>query len=334
MSVVFTAVPAVGYHGAMNVAKQLSVWALMLVLLSGCGEQVTPADPFDASAAAQLRALTDERQRFGVLSPSGLRKLLRLRERFPDAVEVRELLVEVYLGRQDFPALAALMLASRQQSAADSLQLAKVLCKAERFEHAAALIEGLQTGQDSAELRWLAAYTAFQRGEYARAAAELDADWQGLLAAGHDSAIIVRGLLHSYAGENERAIALLREGLRLKPQDIGAANALARVLAAEGRPGEAAEWFARVEALQTAGKERQRRLNKLNDASSSLELAWQERDFANCERSARTILELGDQTMQRNAWLWLVEVFRAQGREADARQAEAQALALRPGDAP
>lgn len=267
-----------------------------------------------------------------MLGPEGMQRLQTLRTRYSQAPELRALLREVYLARQDFTALAELMLEARPQTAADSLELARVLCKDQRFEAAAPVLAGLLAqGPPGAELRWLAAYTAFHRGQQQQAAALLDGGWQELLGQGHDGALLLRGLLHCYHGEHARAEALLREGLARQPDDIGAANALARVIAAQGRAAEAAEWFARVDALQTQGKERQRRFNQINDALRSLDLAWQERDFASGERHARTALQLGGPAVQRNAWLWLVQIYRAQGREAEARAAEEQAQALAGG---
>jgi len=320
-------------------APALCVATQVILAHSGCNQRpnsstsaAIPATQLsdDSDALSRVRAIKANFANSKTFQPDEVETLRALTGQFPDNPELVGLFTQALLARNDWNGLVTLH--SRKPSAerteAEQVFLAKLLIRGQRFDEAEQLLGPLITAQpEQVEWTWLAAYSAFHKGDFARSGELLDRHWNALLVTHAGDCIVFRALIHHQLNQPEKALEVLAGAPSDLRDTITYNNTMGRVLAATGQEDRAQPYLDRAKQLLDAQAEHERRLLRLSAQSRTLNDAITERRLGDAERIISEMLTLADKPTATLLYQRLAEIYRATGRTEKAAQADALAVA-------
>jgi hypothetical protein len=326
----------------------VSLFVASTIMLLGCQRSSDPdpapqrSDPKLSQPSASLNSerwdarlngiklQLAESQRF---TPELFESLQQLHEDAPQHDPTTRLLVNAYLQRQDWNALAGLLNSKPpdQRSAREVQQLATILVRAQRFEEAYALVDPMvdAAGQSAnLDVSWLAAFSAFHTGNLARVATILDANFEELIAAGKLDAYVIRALVHFEFDELVQAESLLTTLVNKNDSHAPGHDALGRVLVARGDVERGKQHIGRANELRLQVTTAEQKALRLAAMAKALDDAWNRKDYDTCDRFIAEMLPQVSRDQQVVLYQYLAAVRLAQGRQEEAREAQHQATQL------
>lgn len=332
----------------MNITTEKSWWvhwqpvlvvAVFTLALSGLGCRTAAQRDAenlardDAAAATDLQRMKTKLSQGQNIPPDDLTRLRKLHEKYPAAAEVRQVLQQALQLRRDWDGLVLLMqeIPAGERTRPDQESLAKVYFKLGRFAEAAQILGPLADAAPAeVELNSLAGQAWFFTGDHNRAAVALDRVWTGIMSAKLLDAVVTRGLIYFYRGENPRSVDTIKLALGIDPDSVTANNAIARVYAAMGDQQQALVHQQRAEqghARQTAQESQSMRLVSLgHDLQAALETGR----FSDCIRISQEMLPLTEPRQQAPIYQYQAQCYQGLGQTDAAQRAQDEAQRLQP----
>lgn len=313
------------------------VFASLVLALGGLGCRTASQRDAEDLAREDAAAVTDLQRMKATLAqgenitPDELMRLKKLHQKYPAATEVRQILLQSLQLRRDWEGLAQLLeeVPVGERTRPDTENLGKIYLKLGRFANAAQLLGPLaEAAPAEVELNSLAGQAWFYAGDHDRAAIALDRVWAGILSAKLIDAVVTRGLIYFYRGENPRALETMKLALGFDADSVSANNAIARVYSAMGDPQQALVHQQRAEqahARQTAQEAQSMRLVGL---SYELKAALEEKRFSECIRISQEMLPLTEPRQQSAIFQYQAQCFQGLGQTDAAQRAQAEAQRL------
>ncbi len=199
----------------------------------------------DAEKTAQLRQLGSRLDSGFRLSVEEFDALRSIYEEFPGSSSARTVYEKALIQRKDWGTLAAFYEAGRKFDPESERNLAKTYIKLGKYERALEVASAFDFDSDP-ELRRVATAAYFQTGRYGDAKRILDDHWTSIVENKEVSEMSIRGMIHFYDGEDDKAIEILNRVQEIDPGNITANNGLSRVYASRGQTEKAKEALARV----------------------------------------------------------------------------------------
>ncbi|MEO6393981.1 MAG: hypothetical protein ABIP75_19160 [Pyrinomonadaceae bacterium] len=286
----------------------------------------------DAAARSELQRMKATLLQGQNIAPDDLTRLKKLHEKYPAAADVRQVLQQALQLRRDWEGLAQLLqeIPADERTRPDQESLGKVYLKLGRFAEAAKILGPLANAAPAeVELNSLAGQAWFYTGDHDRAAVALDRVWTGILSAKLLDAVVTRGLIFFYRGENPRAVETIQIALEMDADSVAANNAIARVYAAMGDQQQALIHQQRAEqghARQTAQEAQSMRLVGL---SYDLKAAFDERRFSDCIRISQEMLPMTELHQQALIYQYQAQCYQGMGQTDAAQRAQAEAAKSR-----
>ena len=269
--------------------------------------------------------------RDGHFDATSLAALRALHAVDPTDDEARGLLEAALFQREDWDALASVMLGATgaARDAERTSQLALILVRAQRLEAAAEVVrEQLAAAPEHPQLRWMQAYTAFLRGRMDEAAALLDTHGEALVAAGIPDALLLQGTVALQRGEADVARAALERFVAARPDHPSGHNALGRALAMLGEDEAARRALDRARALHARSSEREALQLRLSAQATALNEAFAQRDYARAEALIAEMLPVADAALAASLHRMTARLHQEQGRTELADEALERAMQL------
>ena len=269
--------------------------------------------------------------RDGHFDATSLEALRALHARRPTDTEVRGLLEAALFQRDDWDALASVMLATpdAERDAQRTSQLVLILVRAQRLDEAAEVVaQQLATAPDHPQLRWMQAYTAFLLGQMDEAATLLDTHEETLVTAGIADALLLQGTVALQRGDAAGARAALERFVAARPAHPAGHSALGRALAMLGDEVAAREALDRARALHATSSERETLQLRLSAQATALNEAFAQQEYARAEALIAEMLPVADAALAAGLHRMTARLHQEQGRPAQADEALQRAMQL------
>jgi len=307
----------------------------LIFLLTSCSEDKVKTD---AERLAQNRQDTAELKRIQsviisskIILVSDYESLKNLRAKYPASVDVRQTFQAALILRNDWEALEKFLteIPQEQRTKTGQIELTKVYIKQGKTAEAANVIEPMTVAApNDAELNALAGQAFFFTGQYDKAASCLDRVWNDLISKKSVDEMTVRGLIYFYQGNNQRAVEVLEQALKIDPQSVPAANALSRVYSAQGDREKAETYRTQAEQLTKAKHEEEKRQSALVKYGYELEDAWKAKSYDAVIRIAQEMMAFADNNTKIVLYQYQAQAYQALGKTAEAQSALNEAAKL------
>ena len=257
------------------------------------------------------------------LLPQDFDSLKRIREKYPDSVEVRNVYHSALIKRGDWESLAKLIesipAATRKRD--DNLNLAKSYLKLGRHQEEIDLLKPLvESGPKDVDYNSLLAFGYFYLGQTDEAAKYLDAVWDAILEGKKIDEINTRGMIYFRQKNYEKAIETFKRSLEINENDISANNALSRIYAAQGDAQQAEIYRIKTEKAQEAASENEAKGSRFVQNSYQLEEAWNAKRYQEVISLARQMLADASEKNKPALYQYMAESYKALGKLDEAQK--------------
>ena len=267
-----------------------------------------------------------------LVTRSDFDSLKKLREKYPDAVEVRKTLQAALIVRQDWGALEKLLteIPKEKQTNEDRIELTKVYIKLGKGNDASQMVAPLADAKpDDVDLNGLAGQAFFLTGRNDEAAKYIDRVWEKLVAEKRVDEMAVRGLVYFYQGNNQTALEVLQQANKINAQHIPTINALVRVYAATGNQQQADNFRVQAEKIMHDITADESKRAKLVERANELQKAWNEKRYEDVIRIAQEMIPDADNANRVVLYEYIAESYKALGKTAEAKTAMDAAAKLK-----
>jgi predicted Zn-dependent protease len=282
----------------------------------------------DAAELQRLKNVIGTR----LISRSDFDSLKKLREKYPDAIEVRKTLQSALIIRQDWIALERLLteIPADQQTELDKTELTKTYIKLGKGNDAIQTVVPLADAKpDNVDLNGLAGQAFFLTGKNEEAAKYIDRVWDKLVEEKRVDEMAVRGLIYFYQGNNQKALEVLQQANKLNAQHIPTINALVRVYAAMGDQKQANNFRVQAEKIVHDITADEAKKAKLVERANEIQKAWNEKRYEDVIRIAQEMIPDADNANKAVLYEYLAQSYQALGKTAEAKAAMDEAAKLK-----
>ncbi len=306
-----------------------------LAFLFSCqsaAEKESAALKQDAPVLSQLSQITNSINQTRSISPENFAVLKTIREKYPNAPEVRQTYKNVLIVREDWQALEKFLNEKplADLSAEDRQTLGKVYVKSGKYEQAVETLKPLaEANPNDVETRSLLGLSYFYLDKPEEAGAQFDSVWDKIIAEKRVDEITTRGIIYSRQNNFPKAIETLKKAIEINPSSATANNALSQAYARSG-DAEQAEIY-RKKTVEINDKntaqtfEASRRVQKIYE----LETAWKAKNYREVINAAKQILPIAEDKNQKIVlYQYLFESHKALGNEREANNALTEAQKL------
>jgi tetratricopeptide (TPR) repeat protein len=314
--------------------------ALFILLTSLSFYGCEPAADRDAVRLASDSAAMAEVKRIeallGAMRPVtrlDVDSLRRMREQYPASTKIRQLLQGAFIKREDWEAAEKLIseIPDSERTSSDRLTLAKVYIKQGKFRESIDVLNQIEgTTAERLEAAALKGQAEFYTGNLDSAAISLESVRTDLIAQKRADDLAILGTVYLRRGERERAVEVLQKAVEAAPDNISANNALSRAYAAAGEEEKAASIRARLDSINDKIADAERKRSRIVPLFYQLEDAYAKGEYDKAMRLIHQIRPEADAATSATLYQYLAAVYKAQGKESEARQALADATKMTP----
>ena len=249
--------------------------------------------------------------------------LSRLREQYPNAVEVRQLLQAALIRREDWAAAEKLIAAipDGQRNDLDRLNLAKIYIKQGEFAEARPILERLRSGESRIESTALLGQSQLFSGALDESITTFESVRNDMISGKRADDLALLGLAYLRRGDHSEAIEVLKQTTAMAPENISANSALSRAYAAAGDAQNAGIYKAKLDEINARIAADEKKKAKLVPLYYQLEDAYAAKDFDKVIALVDQIKPEADDAIRSTLYQYLVAAYRAQGKEAEAQTA-------------
>ncbi len=286
----------------------------------------------NAPALSQLAQINNAINTTRSISPENFAALKTIREKYPDAPEVRQTYKNALVVREDFQALEKFLnekpLAAL--SAEDRQTLGKVYVKSGKYEKAVETLKALaEANPNDVETRSILGLSYFYLDQNDEAAAQLDSVWNKIVAEKRLNEITTRGIIYSRQNNFPKAIETLKKAVEINPSSAAANNALAQVYARTGDAEQAEIYRAKTVEINDKSAADTFAASRRVQQIYELENAWKAKNYQAVINLAKQILPTADDNNQKIVlYQYLFESYKASGNQAEANNALTEAQKL------
>lgn len=309
----------------------LFLCAAFLAACQSAAEKDSAALKQDAQALSQLAQIDKSVNQTTSITAETFAALKTIREKYPNAPEVRRTYKTALIIRKDWTSLEDFLLQTADQlSAEDRQDLGKVYFKNGKYEKAIETLKPLaEADPNDVEARSLLGHSYFYLNKHAEAGAELDSVWDKIVAGKRVADITARGIIYSQQNNFPKATEILKLAFEIDPTNPASSIALSQAYARQGNLEEAE--FYRQKGVEMYDKntaatfEMSRRVQKIYE----IEAAWNSKNYAQVIDLVTKTLAMGvDKNQKSILYRYLFESHKALGNQAEANSilAEAQKL--------
>lgn len=285
----------------------------------------------DKSAIAEIKRINANLAAGQNVSQADIDSLNSLREKYPEALEVRQTLQAALIKREDWATVEKIIVETpeKDKTNADRLNLAKIYLKLGEYEKAAELLKTL-TGDKTIEVeaKSLLGQAQFYLGQTNEAAQTIDSVWNELVAGKKTDEMTLRGMIYFRQGKLDEGIETLKKVLEIEPENISANNALSRIFAAKGDTANAEIYLNKAQAAHEKIAALEKKKSRLVPLYYQLEDAYKAKKYDEVINIARQILPDADEKNQAALYQYLANAYQAQGNQAEAENAMRKAAEL------
>lgn len=297
--------------------------AVSVFLFAGCQNAAQKEANLQAPDKAELSRIGQILSGGQAFTPQDFESLKRIREKYPDSVEVRNVYQSALVKRSDWESLVKLIteipVSARKRE--DNLNLAKSYLKLGRYREEIDLVKPLvDTNPKDADYNSLLAFGYFHLGQTDEAAKYLDAVWDALLKNKKIDEINVRGLIWFRQKNYEKAIETFKKSLEIDADDISANNTLSRIYAAQGNTEQAEIYRVKTEKAQEAISENETKASRFVQLSYQLEDAWKAKRYDEVINLARQMLAGANEKNKPALYQYMAESYKALGKPDEAQK--------------
>lgn len=308
--------------------------ALSSALMIACRPAVDPGDDQlakDSAAVAEVNRINEVLASARPVTRIDVDSLERLRGQYPNSSTVRRLLRAALIKREDWAAAEKLILETpeKELTGSDRVDLAKIVLKQGKFDQTIATLKTITPAEsERVEVGALFGQAYFGAGSTDEAITSLESIKSDLVTQKRGDDLAVLGMSYLRRGDTAKAIEVLEQTLQIAPENISALSALVRAYNATGDIPKAETARARLQQLNDAVAEREKKRSRMVPLFYQLEDAYAAKDFAKVISLVEQIRPDADERTMPTLYQYLAAAYRAQGKEAEARQAlnEAQRL--------
>lgn len=308
--------------------------AIFLLNLFACQNKIESdaarlaADP---AAVAEIKRINANLAGGQFVSQADIDSLNSLREKYAASPDVRRTLQAALTRRGDWAAAEKFIgeIPDAERTNADRLNLARIYLKLGQYEKAVETIKNL-SGDKAVEVeaKSLLGQAEFSLGRTGEAAQAIDSVWEQIVAQKKTDEINLRGMIYFHQGDFDRAVETLKKTLEIAPENISANNALSRVYAAKGETANAEIYLAKAQKANEAVAIAEKKKSRLVPLYYQLEEAYKTQKYDDVINLAGQILPDADERNKATLYQYLASAYQAQGRQAEAQNALAEAAKL------
>lgn len=286
----------------------------------------------DAKAKSELNRIGQIVNGGQPLAPQDFESLKQIRQKYPNAVEVRNVYQNALVKRDDWENLIKLIneIPAAERKREDNLNLAKSYVKLGLYREEIELLKPLvESNPQDIDYNSLLALGYFYLGQNEEAAKYLDAVWDALVQNKRSDEINVRGIIYFRQKNYASAIETFKKTLEINEYDIPANNTLSRVYAAQGNAEQAEIYRVKTENAQTLHSAKELKASRTVQNSYQLEDAWKAKRYEEVIALARQMIPDADDKNKPVLYQYMAESYKATGRNEEARKALAEAQNLK-----
>ncbi|MEO8041132.1 MAG: tetratricopeptide repeat protein [Acidobacteriota bacterium] len=303
-------------------------------LLISCGAAKEP----DAARLATDNAATAELNRVnailasnGPITRADLDSLVKLREQYPNAAPVRQILQGAFIKREDWAAAEKIIADTRdnERTNSDRLNLAKIYFKQGKFSECADLLKAMPPNADEhVEILALLGQSEFYRGNLDEAGKSFESVLGDLVSQKRADDISLLGTIYFRRGDQAKAIETLQNAVEISPENISANSALSRAYAASGDDIRAEAIRKKLKSINIRVAAEEKRKSRVIPLFYKLEDAYAAKDFEKVVALVEQIQPDADDATKPTLYRYLAAAYQAQGKQTEANNALAEAAKL------
>ena len=318
-------------NGVKTLIAASVVVALLIASCSDSAENDTQRLSRDSSAASELNRINALLSASRPVTRADLDSLSRLREQYPKAASVRQMLQAALIRREDWAAAEKLIaeIPEAERSDVDRLNLGKIYIKQGKFTEAQEILAPLRSGESRIEATALLGQAQLFGGALDESIATFESVRSDLVGAKRADDLALLGLAYLRRGDHARAIDVLRQTIEIAPENISANSALGRAYAAAGDVQNAATYQAKLDQINSRTASDEKKKARLVPMYYQLEDAYAAKDFDKVIALVDQIKPEADDGIRATLYQYLAAAYRAQGKEAEAQNALNEAAKIK-----
>ena len=279
----------------------------------------------DANTRSVLIRIKTEVGTTGTISPKSFDELTALKIKYSKDPDVNEVYRNALIVRSDWSALAVSIesIPEFDRSTDENKLLAKAYIKLGNNDPAIAILKAL-TAVGDPEISLLLVHAYFGAGKDQNAAAELDRNWDRIVAQKDLEAINIRGLIYLRDGQFQKAIDAFQIANKIDPKDRATLTSLARSYKAIGDDAKAEEFQQLANHVYDQTENDERNKMQFVDLSRKLERAYATKEFKLVIEITNSMLSITNEKNLAAVHQYRVEAFRALGD----KKGEAESLEI------
>ncbi len=310
----------------------LCILLLCLAFLSACQsveEKESAALKQDAQVLSQLAQINNSIAATRSISPENFAVLKTIREKYPNASEVRQTYKNSLIIREDWMALENFLNEKplAELSAEDRQTLGKVYVKSGKYERAVETLKPLaDANPNDVETRSLLGLSYFYLDKNEEAGAQLDSVWDKIIAEKRVDEITTRGIIYLRQNNFPKAIETLKKANEINPSSAAANNALSQVYARSGDAEQAEIYRAKTVEINDKAAAETFEASRRVQQIYALETAWKAKNYQEVINLAKQILPTAVEKSQKIVlYQYLFESYKALGNQTEANKALTEA---------
>lgn len=322
------------FHCKITSLLKLIFTVIFLALFGGCqnsNQKGAILLASDKTASAELKRINSNLAAGQNVSQPDIDSLNSLREKYPEAAEVRQTLQAALIRREDWATVEKIIveMPEREKTNADKLNLAKIYLKLGEYEKAAGLLNSLTADKTiEVEAKSLLGQAQFYLGQINEAAQTIDSIWNEIVAGKKTDEMTLRGMIYFRQNKLDEAVETLKKVLDIEPENISANNTLSRIYSAKGDTANAEIYLNKAQAAHEKIAALEKKKTKLVPLYYQLEDAYKAKKYDEVISIARQILPDADEKNQTALYQYLANAYQAQGNQVEAENAMRKAAEL------
>jgi tetratricopeptide (TPR) repeat protein len=289
------------------------------------------------SAEKDSAALKNDKQTFAQLSQIGniinttrsvsaenFTALKAIREKYPNAPEVRQVYQSALIIREDWETLEIFLKEkpSAEMNVDERKELAKVLLNLGKYADVIETLKPLaETNPHNTEIRGLLGSAYFFLNQLDEAAMQLDGVWDKIIAEKKIDEMTMRGLIYLRQNNPAKAIETLQKAIAINPSNIPANNALSQAFARQGNVEQAEIYRQKTAELQDKMQSNELEGRQKVQDIYAIETAWNDKKYQEVIKLAEEMLKkVSDNNQKAVLYEYLYKSHQALGNQAEAKK--------------
>lgn len=303
-----------------------------LLACQSAAEKDSAALKNDKQTFAQLSQIGNLINTTRSISSENFTALKAIREKYPNAPEVRQVFQNALIIREDWEMLENFLKEKpfAEMNTDERKALAKVYLKLGKYADAIEILKPLaEANPNDVEIRGVLGGAYFFLNQLDEAAAEFDSIWDKIVAEKRIDEMTTRGLIYLRQNNLPKAVETLQKAIEINPSNIPANNALSQAYARQGNAEQAEIHRKKTVELQDKLQSDELQARQKVQDIYAIEDAWNSKNYQEVIKLTNEMLaQTADKNQKLVLYQYLFRSHQALGNQSEAQNALSEAQKL------